>query len=50
MSSCRATASSGYLRTLKAANATVLADLQTLQPGATVKFTYVEGLAINAVQ
>lgn len=40
----------GYLRTLKAANAPVLVDLQALQPGTTVKFTYVEGLAINAVQ
>ena len=40
----------GYLRTLKAANGKVLGDLQTLQQGSTVKFTYVEGLAINAVQ
>lgn len=40
----------GYLRTLKAANATVLASLQTLQTGAPAKFTFVEGLAINAVQ
>lgn len=40
----------GYLRTLKAANATVLVDLQALQPGTTAKFTFVEGLAINAVQ
>lgn len=40
----------GYLRTLKAANGTVLADLVKLQPGANVKFTFVEGLAINAVQ
>lgn len=40
----------GYLRTLKAANAKVLADLQTLQAGSTAKLTYVEGLAINAVK
>ena len=40
----------GYLRTLKAANGKVLSDLQTLQQGVNAKFTYVEGLAINAVQ
>ena len=40
----------GYLRTLKAANGKVLSKLQTLQQGANAKFTYVEGLAINAVQ
>ena len=40
----------GYLRTLKAGNGEVLASLQKLQPGAVAKLTYVEGLAINAVQ
>lgn len=38
----------GYLRVLRAANATVLSALPTLQQGANAKFTYVEGLAINA--
>lgn len=40
----------GYLRTLKAANGKVLSDLQTLQQGTNAKFTFVEGLAINALQ
>ena len=38
----------GYLRVLRAANATVLSALPTLQQGTNAKFTYVEGLAINA--
>ncbi len=38
----------GHLRVLRAANATVLSALPTLQPGTNAKFTYVEGLAINA--
>lgn len=38
----------GYLRVLRAANATVLSALPTLQLGTNAKFTYVEGLAINA--
>lgn len=40
----------GYLRTLKAANGEVLANLQKVTPGTVAKITYVEGLAINAVQ
>lgn len=40
----------GYLRTLKAANSEVLSNLQALKPGTLAKITYVEGLAINAVQ
>lgn len=40
----------GNVRVVRAANATVLADLQKVQPGDLAQITYLEGLAINAIR
>lgn len=40
----------GVVRTLKAANDKVLADLQQVRPGDLAQITYLEGLAVNAVR
>lgn len=39
----------GVVRTLKASNDKVLADLQQVRPGDLAQITYMEGLAVNAV-
>lgn len=40
----------GLVRTLKSDNAKVLEDLKQIEPGDLAQITYLEGLAINAVQ
>ncbi|MFS8036046.1 hypothetical protein ACI7BZ_03610 [Xanthobacter sp. AM11] len=40
----------GAVRTVKAANDKVLADLQNVRPGDLAQITYLEGLAINAIR
>lgn len=40
----------GGVRTLRAANDKVLADLQQVQPGDLAQVSYLEGLAINAIR
>lgn len=40
----------GVVRTLKASNDKVLADLQQVQPGDLAQITYLEGLSVNAVR
>lgn len=40
----------GGVRTVRAANDKVLADLQQVQPGDLAQITYLEGLAVNAVR
>ncbi|MFG1376714.1 hypothetical protein [Xanthobacter autotrophicus] len=40
----------GGVRTVRAANDKVLADLQQVQPGDLAQITYLEGLAINAIR
>lgn len=40
----------GVVRTLKAANDKVLADLQQVRPGDLAQITYLEGLAVNAAR
>lgn len=40
----------GAVRTLKASNPKVLADLQQVEPGDLAQITYLEGLTINAIR
>lgn len=40
----------GAVRTVKAANDKVLADLQQVEPGDLAQITYLEGLAVNAMR